>query len=105
VLIIENGLYFDGQGSAPVVRNILVKDGAVALYFNGGAKISTQTDGGETEGQHRATAAAPVGASDLARKDYVDGLIADLQTQIDNIINGTTAFTGVVNGVDFIANG
>ena len=30
MLILENGLYFDGRGSAPVVRNVLVEDGAVA---------------------------------------------------------------------------
>ena len=47
----------------------------------------------------------PTGSGDLTAKSYVDPLIADLQGQIDNILNGTTPFTGDVNGTDWIANG
>ncbi len=93
------------DGAAQDLWTSMERDGAVSLNFNGIVKLATADFGGFSTGQHRVSEAAPLVASDLTRKDYVDGLIADLQTQIDNIINGTTAFTGVVNGVDFIANG
>lgn len=47
----------------------------------------------------------PVVSGDLTAKGYVDPLVADLQSQIDNILNGTTPFTGDVQGTDWIANG
>ncbi len=82
-----------------------------------GVKLSVQGSIGGTDGQTtipfplsvtgKATVSdeVPVDPGDLTAKSYVDPLVADLQTQIDNIINGTTAFTGDVNGTDFIANG
>ena len=86
-----------------------------------GIKLSVQGSIGGTDGQTTipfplsvtgkatVTDEVPVDPGDLTAKSYVDTEVAasaaGLQTQIDNIINGTTAFTGDVNGTDFIANG
>ncbi len=76
------------------------------------AALGVTGTGSQTTGQATASDAAPAGVDDLTRKDYVDGevltlqgQIDGLQTQIDNILNGTTAFTGVVSGTDWNATG
>ena len=63
-----------------------------------GAAFMTMERGGGlvSTGQHKVTAAAPAAIDDLTRKDYVDGLIAVLQADIDNIKNGF-AFTGAIS--------
>jgi hypothetical protein len=51
--------------------------------------------------------AAPVDVEDLTRKDYVDAEViaaaATIDSRIDDILNGTTPFTGTVVAPDFQA--
>ena len=82
-----------------------------------GVKLSVQGSIGGTDGQTtipfplaitgtaNVSDEVPVLTGDLTAKSFVDAQIAGLQTQIDNIINGTTVFTGDVTGTDWIANG
>lgn len=81
-----------GNVSGDTLGTQLLASAVVALGADG--------TGSATTGQATASDAAPAAVDDLTRKDYVDALIAALQTQIDNIINGTTPFTGdvTVNG-------
>ena len=92
---IKNAL--KGNVSGDAVATQLLQAGVVAL--NADAK------GIQVSGQVLISDPAPVNPDEAARKDYVDAQIAALQTQLDDLINGTTPFTGVVSGVDFIATG
>ena len=67
--------------------------------------LNADNKGAQVTGQVIVSDPTPLNPEELTRKDYVDAQIAALQTQIDNLINGTTAFTGAVSGTDFIATG
>ena len=91
---------------------------STTLLAAAAAIVAAQATGSQTVGSAQVTD-QPTSAEDLTRLDYVDGAdlvlqgqidtlnitVADLQTQIDNILNGTTPFTGDVDGTDWIANG
>ena len=65
--------------------------------------VNADNKGLQVTGQVTASDAAPVNPEELTRKDYVDGLIAALQLELDNLINGTTKFTGAQEAPDFTA--
>ena len=90
-------------------KNVGGDDVSTQLKQNDIVALNADANGVQVTGQATVSEAAPVAVEDVSRKDYVDGelaaAVASLQTQIDNILNGTTPFTGVVNGIDWIANG
>lgn len=90
-------------------KNVGGDDVSTQLKQNDIVALNADANGVQVTGQATVSEAAPVAVEDVTRKDYVDGelaaAVASLQTQIDNILNGTTPFTGVVNGIDWIANG
>jgi hypothetical protein len=65
--------YMYGDGNTQIV---IVTNNQLTAIFD-----STHTITGQN--QVRAAAAAPLGASDLTRKDYVDARVAVLQNQVD----------------------
>ena len=89
------------------------RNAGVQLFYNNlQAMATTSAQGISVQGDVVINSAAPTSDNHAARKDYVDGKVNglqpqldSLQTQINNIINGTTAFTGVVNAPDFNATG
>ncbi len=86
---------------------MLMTRGQGVAVFHGGlqAFASTSARGLSVTDQVTANAAAPTAVNHLTRKDYVDAQVASLQSQIDNIVSGATAFTGTVTAPDFNATG
>ena len=65
--------------------------------------VNVDNKGAQVTGQVTASDPAPLNPDELTRMDYVDAAIADLQLQLDNLINGTTKFTGAQEAPDFTA--
>lgn len=86
----------DGGGVSGLVWLSLTRGAGVALNFGGATKFETTDKGASATGQVIVSDPAPLNPEELTRKDYVDGLIAGLQSQIDNIENGF-AFTGAIS--------
>ncbi len=77
-------------------RLVILPNGNIQLYNAAGDARLFVVDGGSQSPQHELTSPAPTAVNHATRKDYVDGQIANLQAQIDDLKNGF-AFTGPIS--------
>ena len=98
----------EGDDHVRGIKNALkanVSGDAVATQLKAAGLVALNADnkGVQVTGQALVSDPAPLNPGELTRKDYVDAQIANLQLQLNNLINGTTKFTGAQEAPDFTA--
>ena len=92
-----SGEYTVNSGANTAVLTLSNNGGTATVQYQTNGNFYISTPGyayAFVDGQAKSPAAAPVGDSDLTRKDYVDGAVAALQLQITTLQTQVSTLQG-----------